>query len=1340
MRRAAKNTTIKSDTSSTLPFDLSSVKIKSEEPVSGKSKRLFGIEEAPTFYPTKDEFKDPLSYIEKISPEGEKYGIIKIVPPKDYNPDFSLKTETFRFKTRIQKLNSMEGETRTNVNYLEQLNKYHILTGKPVGKIPQLDKRPIDLYKLKNEVAIRGGVQEVTRLKKWAEIGRVLGYARKQCTSMSNALKTAYQKVILPYEIWYTKHKDDVDQFTVKKEHGSSSSTDSNENDTCEICHKSENEEKLLLCDGCNRGFHMYCLNPPLTVIPKTDWFCFQCLTAVGKDYGFEDGNEYSLSDFHTVCQNFKKNWFEKTHSVNANTVTEEECESEFWRLVENPHETCQVEYGADLHSTQHGSGFSTADHIPKSAFDPWNLNVIPVVPQSLFTYIKSDISGMMVPWLYVGMCFSAFCWHNEDHYTYSINYMHWGETKTWYGVPGSDTAKFEAAMKKAVPELFDQQPDLLFQLITMLSPERLVKENVNVYAVDQRPGQFVITYPKAYHSGFNHGFNFCEAVNFAPGEWIDFGLECVKRYKAFRRQPCFSHDNLLVTAARNLKSVENIDWLKRGLTEMQSREIKERQNVRNKKIVEKIVPEDQVREELQCVFCNCYTYLSYISCECTSKVGCLDHVTELCTCEMSSKVMQLQFTDIQLDELVQSVINTGSTPANWVEKFENAMNAKSVPTIKKLRDLLKEAHNNDAPQEPIGNLKNFIEILDQWNTDADRLLGVKHDSSKHHETRYERCQNLIEIASEIGFDLVQLTDVEAYAAKLKDLDNEITFELLSSGNSELQADVFERGLQLRADSIVFRKLRKVILHNSWEEMVQQAFNNHFVAKTYRKLIKDGEDMAMNPDDDLLFKRLIDTEDFGKRVVQYVENVSKGREKIEMNDQQSIFNIGYNTKNPELSIELDPQLVSRLRNSISRSESTLAEMDVMLNSRCTNANIADRPTISEAQRLTTLSRELCFNSELATRLAFEMSRNSSWNEHLRSTLMNGRQKALDVVLKEIITNVQRITQSEGKPNLYCICRKAESGLMIECDVCHEWYHGSCLKVARTAARATSSYVCLICRPTEASKKIPHQSRQPTLTELTDLVNFGETLSFRPKDYEAISNIHKIMQDYKSHVQAFCRSKKQLGLEDVSRIKYYLRTLMGLEVLLLDETEFLRSKIEALAPVIGPVVKSTVTLPPYGPSSVSSVDHIRPYHETSISNVEPAKDHEKLSDQEKYSAEAVSIDGPTNPLKSVNIVVPVDTQQLVDAAKPANPPTRRKLVTTVGPSPSSRPHKIIKLTVKPPKPTNISTTSPSPSTSTSSSTSSSSSSSSSSKSFALNPSKRRKHKQEDNSSNKKSKEL
>ncbi|XP_017715112.1 PREDICTED: lysine-specific demethylase 5C-like [Rhinopithecus bieti] len=110
-----------------------------------------------------------------------------------------------------------------------------------------------------------------------------------------------------------------------------------------------------------------------------------------------------------------------------------------------------------------------------------WNLNVMPVLEQSVLCHINADISGMKVPWLYVGMVFSAFCWHIEDHWSYSINYLHWGEPKTWYGVPSLAAEHLEEVMKKLTPELFDSQPDLLHQLVTLMNPNTLMSHGVPV-------------------------------------------------------------------------------------------------------------------------------------------------------------------------------------------------------------------------------------------------------------------------------------------------------------------------------------------------------------------------------------------------------------------------------------------------------------------------------------------------------------------------------------------------------------------------------------------------------------------------------------------------------------------------------------------------------------------------------------------------------------------------------------------------------------------------------------------------------------------------------------------
>lgn len=59
----------------------------------------------------------------------------------------------------------------------------------------------------------------------------------------------------------------------------------------CEICNAVDREESMLLCDGCNRGYHMDCLQPALMEIPVSSWYC---------DYCFD--SESSASDAEEVA------------------------------------------------------------------------------------------------------------------------------------------------------------------------------------------------------------------------------------------------------------------------------------------------------------------------------------------------------------------------------------------------------------------------------------------------------------------------------------------------------------------------------------------------------------------------------------------------------------------------------------------------------------------------------------------------------------------------------------------------------------------------------------------------------------------------------------------------------------------------------------------------------------------------------------------------------------------------------------------------------------------------------------------------------------------------------
>uniref|UniRef100_A0A8C3KSL0 [histone H3]-trimethyl-L-lysine(4) demethylase n=1 Tax=Calidris pygmaea TaxID=425635 RepID=A0A8C3KSL0_9CHAR len=619
--------------------------------------------ECPVFEPSWDEFSDPLGYIAKIRPIAEKSGICKIRPPADWQPPFAVEVDNFRFTPRIQRLNELEAQTRVKLNYLDQIAKFWEIQGSSL-KIPNVERRILDLYSLSKVVMEEGGYEAICKDRRWARVAQRLAYPSGK--NIGSLLRAHYERIIYPYEMyqsganlaviftpilpqkkpgfhspepteedieknpelkklqiygagpkmlglglvakdkalrkkdkegpecpptvvvkeeppppeakppptsppWYAEGKEELRHspepctkmtMRLRRSHSNSQFVDSY---VCRICSRGDEDDKLLLCDGCDDNYHIFCLLPPLPEIPKGVWRCPKCVMAECKRppeaFGFEQATrEYTLQSFGEMADSFKADYF----NMPVHMVPTELVEKEFWRLVNSIEEDVTVEYGADIHSKEFGSGFPISDGKRKLspeeeeyAGSGWNLNVMPVLKQSVLCHINADISGMKVPWLYVGMVFSAFCWHIEDHWSYSINYLHWGEPKTWYGVPSFAAEHLEEVMKKLTPELFESQPDLLHQLVTLMNPNTLMAHGVPVVRTNQCAGEFVITFPRAYHSGFNQGYNFAEAVNFCTADWLPAGRQCIEHYRRLRRYCVFSHEELICKMAASPEKLD---------------------------------------------------------------------------------------------------------------------------------------------------------------------------------------------------------------------------------------------------------------------------------------------------------------------------------------------------------------------------------------------------------------------------------------------------------------------------------------------------------------------------------------------------------------------------------------------------------------------------------------------------------------------------------------------------------------------------------------------------------------------------------------------------------------
>ncbi|KAM7355310.1 jumonji, AT rich interactive domain 2 [Cochliomyia hominivorax] len=474
--------------------------------------------EAPIFRPSEKEFADPIEFIERITPIAARFGICKIIPPASFKPECRISDE-MRFTAYNQYVHKLLHRWGPSAKELSAIKKYLTTQSIVMNHPPWIGGMEVDLPRLYHTVQELGGLKEVIEKKKWARVAEEMCIP-KLAQDRVTKLDDIYCKYLLPYDTLSPAERqklfDEVEADWAKREARARRNADrfvntesvSNEED--DVTSENDEEESEEEVDGVS----------------------MECIVK---------GRSMPLSQFYRIARNTMALWFKNTEP------TVNEVEAEFWRHVAVRDSHVCVHSGS-IDSSGWGFGFPSPGPKGKGsnyARHPWNLKVLTNNTGSVLRSL-GPVMGVTVPTLHVGMLFSACCWYRDPHGLSWIEYLHTGASKLWYGIPDDQSANFRAALTSLIPTHCQNKTIWLPCDTVMVPPHMLTDRGVSLCRIEQKPGEFIVVFPRAYTSSLATGYVVSESVYFATSSWLDLAKDDFRDIHDSCEPAMFSLEQLL--------------------------------------------------------------------------------------------------------------------------------------------------------------------------------------------------------------------------------------------------------------------------------------------------------------------------------------------------------------------------------------------------------------------------------------------------------------------------------------------------------------------------------------------------------------------------------------------------------------------------------------------------------------------------------------------------------------------------------------------------------------------------------------------------------------------------
>ncbi|XP_045328048.1 lysine-specific demethylase 5C isoform X21 [Leopardus geoffroyi] len=1084
--------------------------------------------ECPVFEPSWAEFRDPLGYIAKIRPIAEKSGICKIRPPADWQPPFAVEVDNFRFTPRIQRLNELEAQTRVKLNYLDQIAKFWEIQGSSL-KIPNVERRILDLYSLSKIVVEEGGYEAICKDRRWARVAQRLNYPPGK--NIGSLLRSHYERIVYPYEMYqsganlvqcntrpfdneekdkeYKPHSIPLRQSVQPSKFNSygrrAKRLQPDPEPTEEDIEKNPELKKLQIYGAGPKMMGLGLMAKDKT-LRKKDKEGPECPpTVVVKE---ESGGDVKVES--TSPKTFLESKEEMSHSP-------EPCTKMTMRLRRN-HSNAQ--------------------------------------------FIESYVCRM--------------CSRGDEDDKLLL-------------CDGCDDNYHIFCLLPPLPEI----PKGVW---------RCPKCVMAVVRTNQCAGEFVITFPRAYHSGFNQGYNFAEAVNFCTADWLPAGRQCIEHYRRLRRYCVFSHEELICKMAA---CPEKLDLnlaaaVHKEMFIMVQEERRLRKALLEKGITEaereafELLPDD----ERQCIKCKTTCFLSALACyDCPDGLVCLSHINDLCKCSSSRQYLRYRYTLDELPAMLHKLKVRAESFDTWANKVRVALEVEDgrKRSLEELRALESEARERRFPNsELLQQLKN---CLSEAEACVSRALGLVsgQEAGPHRvaglqmtlaELRafLDQMNNLPCAMHQIGDVKGILEQVEAYQAEARE-----ALASLPSSPGLLQS-LLERGQLLGVEVPEAQQLQRQVEQARWLDEVKRTLApsaRRGTLAVMRGLLVAGASVAPSPAVDKARAELQELLTIAERWEEKAHLCLEARQKHPPATLEAIIHEAEN-------IPVHLPNIQALKEALAKARAWIADVDEIQNGD-------HYPCLDDLEGLVAVGRDLPVGLEELRQLELQVLTAHSWREKASKTFLkrNSCYTLLEVLCpcadagsdstkrsrwmekelglyksdtellglsaqdlrdpgsvivafkegeqkeKEGILQLRRTNSAKPSPlassttassaTSVCVCGQVPAGVgALQCDLCQDWFHGRCVSVPRLLSSPrpspTSSpllawwewdtkFLCPLCM----------RSRRPRLETILALLVALQRLPVRLPEGEALQCLTERAISWQG------RARQALASEDVTAL-------------------------------------------------------------------------------------------------------------------------------------------------------------------------------------------------------------